>query len=76
MGWSDEGRGYQTEGRKECRREREVVGGEMQTHDMWTGPPLLCNRNTVENVNFCIFNFENMLSAECQINSKSKWVKN
>ena len=36
MGWSDEGRGYQTEGRKEWGRERGVViGGEIQTHDTY-----------------------------------------
>ena len=34
MGWSDEGRGYQTEGRKEWGRERGVIiGVEIQAHD-------------------------------------------
>ena len=61
MGLSDEGRGCQTEGRNGGDR-GVVICGEIQTHVSVTEPPLSCNRNTVENENFCIFNFENMLS--------------
>ena len=69
MGWSDEGRGCQMEGRNGGDR-GVVVDGEEQTHDMCmrgqSRPYPVIVLNTVENRNFCSFNFENMLQV-CQI---------